>query len=89
MTGGNSDLATIVDARVVAGHDGSAELILVLLHGNGITGAVALDAASAFEVIAHCNAEHIEDLVGCSWRSILDGCGPSAGGGRTTRAQSG
>jgi hypothetical protein len=65
--------AAIVDVRLAAGHDGAAELILLLRHSNGVASPLTLDAGAALDVMAHCGADRLEDLIGRSWRSVVEG----------------
>jgi len=66
------DEAVIVGAQVVAGHDGSAELLVTLRHGNGVEAPVQLDAATGLKLMAACGASHVDELSGQSWRRIVE-----------------
>ncbi len=46
------DDAVVVGAEIVAGHDGAAELLVRLRHGNGAQSAMSLDAETAFDLYA-------------------------------------
>jgi hypothetical protein len=65
--------AVIVGAEIVAGHDGSAELVVRLRHGNGAVAPVVLDEATGLKLLAACGASQLDDLKGQSWRKILEG----------------
>ena len=64
--------AVIVGAEIVAGHDGSAELLVRLRHANGVEAPVVLDAATGLKLMAACGASHVDELKGQSWRRILE-----------------
>jgi len=66
------DEAVIVGAEIVAGHDGSAELLVRLRHPNGIEAPVQLDEATGLKVMAACGAGHVDELKGLSWRTIVE-----------------
>ena len=63
----------IVGAEIVAGHDGSAELLVRLRHPNGVEAPVQLDEATGLKLMAACGASHVDDLKGQSWRRIVEG----------------
>ena len=65
--------AVIVGAEIVAGHDGSAELVVRLRHPNGAEGPVVLDEATGLKLMKNCGASHVDDLTGQSWRRIVEG----------------
>jgi hypothetical protein len=67
------DEAVIVSAEIVAGHDGSAELLVRLRHPNGVEAPVQLDEDTGLKLMAACGATHLDDLRGVSWRRILQG----------------
>jgi hypothetical protein len=74
MSGGPaSGEATIVGAEIVAGHDGSAELVVRLRHPNGAEGPIVLDEATGLKLMKNCGASHVDDLTGQSWRRIVEG----------------
>ena len=64
--------AIIVGAEIVAGHDGSAELLVRLRHANGVESPVVLDEETGLKLMAACGASHVDDLAGQSWRRILE-----------------
>ena len=67
------DDAVVVAAEIVAGHDGAAELMVRLRHGNGATDAVTLDPQTGFDLMAAAGAASLDGLVGRPWLSILKG----------------
>jgi hypothetical protein len=60
-------------AEVVAGHDGAAELMVRLRHGNGAVGSVTLDPATGFDLLRAAGVARLDDLVGMPWREITHG----------------
>jgi hypothetical protein len=67
------DEAIIVDAQIVAGHDGTAELVVRLRHPDGSEGPVTLDEDTGLKLMEACGATHLDELAGRSWRLILGG----------------
>jgi hypothetical protein len=65
--------AVIVGAEIVAGHDGAAEMIVSLRHGNGVVSPVTLDAEVGFALMKHCGVASLAGLAGHSWRKIVEG----------------
>jgi hypothetical protein len=65
--------AVIVGAEIGGGHDGLAELIVRLRYPNGAEGAVVLDEAAGLKLMAACQASHVDELIGHSWRKIVEG----------------
>jgi hypothetical protein len=65
--------AVIVGAEVVAGHGGSAELVVRLRHANGAEAPLVLDEEAGLRLMRNCGASHVDDLAGQSWRRILEG----------------
>lgn len=63
--------AVIVGAEIVAGHDGSAELLVRLRHPGGAEGPVVLDEATGLKLMRTCGASTLEGLTGHSWRRIM------------------
>jgi len=72
-----TDEAVIVGAQIVAGHDGTAELVVLLRHPSGVEGPVVLDEATGLKLMEACGASCVDDLAGQSWRRILEGRGCS------------
>jgi hypothetical protein len=62
----------IVGAQIVAGHDGSAEMLVTVRYHNGALGQVALDEDTGLDVLRVCGAADLADLTGRSWRDILE-----------------
>lgn len=70
---GAADASTvIVGAQIIAGHDGSAELLVTVRYPNGALGQVALDEDTGLDVMRACGAADLADLTGRSWREILE-----------------
>ena len=65
--------AVIIGAQIVAGHDGSAELLIQLRHPGGTEGPVMLDEATGLKLMKTCGATHVDELTGQSWRRIVEG----------------
>lgn len=65
------DETVIVGADIVAGHDGSAELVVRLLHPDGSEHPVLLDEDTGLKLMEACGASSLEDLYGQSWRMIV------------------
>ncbi len=63
----------IVGAEISAGHDGAAELTLMLRYENGATAPVIVDARVGFSLMRNCGATCLADLKGQSWRHFLEG----------------
>ena len=64
--------ATIRDVRVVAAHEGIAELIVSIEYENGGTTEVALDQLATSALMDSCNASSIEDVKGQPWEKVRD-----------------
>src|SRR5262249_48131385 len=67
------DDAVVEAAEVVAGHDGAAELLGRLRHGNGVSSAVMLDPETGFDLLRAAETTGLDGLVGQSWREITRG----------------
>jgi hypothetical protein len=67
------DDAVVEGAQIVAGHDGAAELMVRLRHGNGAASSVALDPETGFDLLRVAGAASLDGLVGQSWREITRG----------------
>lgn len=67
-----TDEAVILGAEIVAGHDGSAELLIRLRHPGGAEGPVLLDEATGLRLMKNCGALSLDDLTGQSWRRMLE-----------------
>ena len=64
------DDAVVEGAQIVAGHDGAAELMVRLRHGNGVLSSVTLDPETGFDLLRAAGASGLDGLVGQSWRQI-------------------
>ena len=64
--------AVIVSAEIVAGHDGTAELLIRLRTPGGADTPVVLDEATGLRLMRNCKASELADLTGQSWRRILE-----------------
>ena len=64
--------AVISEARVAAAHEGTAELIVTLTHENGGRSEVALDELAANALLAACEAEHPDAIIGAPWHKVRD-----------------
>lgn len=65
-------LPVIVDALVVAGHDGQAELVIRVRFDNGATGSVTLNALFAQRLMEDCQVESAEELIGQPCQRLFD-----------------
>jgi hypothetical protein len=65
------DDAVVVGAEIVAGHDGAAELLVRLRHGNGALGSVTLDPETGFDLLRAGGADSLAALVGRPWLQII------------------
>jgi hypothetical protein len=75
MMSRESPEAVIVRAEIVAGHDGTAELLVTLAYSNGATGAISLDQQTGLDLLAACGASGMNELIGQPWRRIVEGAG--------------
>jgi hypothetical protein len=64
--------AVISHVRVAAAHDGVAELVVTLTHGNGGTSQVTLDEIATRALLDSCGAGGVDDLLGQSWDKVRD-----------------
>lgn len=62
--------ATITNVRIVAAHDGAAELMVTLGYANGTTNDVPLDQYASAELMRHCDASDFEELLGRTWDDV-------------------
>ena len=67
------DDAVVEGAEIVAGHDGAAELLVRLRHGNGVLSALTLDPGTGFDLLRAAGAASLDGLVGRAWRDITRG----------------
>ncbi len=61
---------TICAVRIAAAHDGAAELIVTLRHGNGGESEVTLDEAGAAALFDATGASTPDELVGEGWQHV-------------------
>ncbi|MCP5180458.1 MAG: hypothetical protein H6993_01420 [Pseudomonadales bacterium] len=64
--------AVICGSRLAAAHDGVAELVVTLRHGNGACTDVSLDHVASTALLAACGVQHPDDLVGHGWEKVRD-----------------
>lgn len=69
--------AVICDVRVAAAHDGVAELVVILEHGNGGRSEVTLDAVGAAALFRACGSTRPGELVGQGWEKVREALGVS------------
>ena len=67
------DDAVVESAEIVAGHDGAAELMVRLRHGNSALSSATLDPETGFDLLRAAGADSLDALVGQSWREISRG----------------
>jgi predicted Fe-Mo cluster-binding NifX family protein len=58
---------TIEAAELGAGHDGRAELVLVVRYPNGAAARVRLDEEAAAQALDAAGVTQLEDLIGKAW----------------------
>ena len=64
--------ASISSAKVVAAHDGVAELLITLTYDNGGTTEVTLDSMASDALMRSCNAVELDELNGHNWEKVRD-----------------
>ena len=64
--------ASIGGARLVAAHDGVAELLVTIVYDNGGTTDVTLDSSASDALLRSCDATEVEQLQGQSWEKVRD-----------------
>jgi hypothetical protein len=69
--------AVITAVRIAAAHEGVAELVVTLRHGNGGLSEVALDHIAASALLENCSASLPEQLIGHRWQKVRDALGVS------------
>ena len=67
------DDAVVVAAEIVAGHDGAAEMLVRLRHGNGALGALTLDPETGFDLLRAAGASSLAELIGRPWAHLIKG----------------
>ena len=65
-------MALIQQARIAAGHDGSAELILLIKYDNAGTTEICLTEDAASRLFEKCQVDQIGDLPGKSWLLVKE-----------------
>jgi len=64
--------AAIGGARLIAAHDGVAELLVTIVYDNGGTTDVTLDSVATDALLRSCNTSEVEELEGQSWEKVRD-----------------
>ena len=64
--------ASIGGARLIAAHDGVAELLVTIVYDNGGTTEVTLDSTASDVLLRSCNATEVHQLQGQSWEKVRD-----------------
>ncbi len=64
--------ASIDSARVIAAHDGVAELLVTVIYDNGGTTEVTLDSTASDALMRSCDANELTELNGHSWEKVRD-----------------
>ena len=64
--------ATISHVSIAAAHDGEAELVVTLKHGNGGQSLVTLDEFAARTLLTSCAANTADDLIGANWEQVRE-----------------
>jgi hypothetical protein len=62
----------IVAAEIDGGHDGCADIVVSVRYENGKIGRVVLDTEAGLRLMENCGASQLSELVGQSWRGILE-----------------
>lgn len=65
----------IVGASIAGGHDGAAELIVQVRFENGAVRDVAMENDTGLALMAVCDVDSIDDLVGQPWQRFLQAVG--------------
>jgi hypothetical protein len=61
----------VIEAATVGpGHDGRAELIVSLRHGNGATSTISLSEAALAQLLASGDIASLDDLPGRRWTEL-------------------
>ncbi len=64
--------ARIHSARVIAAHDGVAELAVTVEYDNGGRTEVTLDAVASEALMQSCSADDLHGLEGHGWEKVRD-----------------
>ena len=62
--------AHIQKVRIAAAHDGAAELVVSIVHGNGAVSEITLDGHAGALLMENCAAHDPEDLIGQPWTVV-------------------
>ncbi|MBM4206023.1 MAG: hypothetical protein FJ194_18060 [Gammaproteobacteria bacterium] len=65
-------VAAISAIRIAAAHDGEAELVVTLRHGNGSTSDVILGHVAASELLRSCDTTNPDELLGVGFEKVRD-----------------
>jgi hypothetical protein len=65
------DDAVVTGAEIVAGHDGAAELLVRLKHGNGALSTATLDPETGFDLLRAAGAASLDGLAGLAWAPLV------------------
>jgi hypothetical protein len=60
-------VASIESAELGAGHDGRAEIVLVVRYPNGAAARVRLDEEAAAQALDAAGVTKLDDLIGKAW----------------------
>lgn len=66
--------ARITDALLAAGHDGRAELVVVVTWANGASARIRLNEEAAEPLLEAAGITRIEDLIGRPWDTLASRC---------------
>lgn len=62
----------VIEGAVIGpGHDGSAELVVTVLHPGGGRDHVTLDADAGARLLERCGAASAAELAGADWRHLM------------------
>ena len=72
-------VAIIEAAEVAAGHDGRAEIVLLVRYPNGAAARVRLDEEAAAQALDAAGATKLDDLIGKAWDILAPHTGSRGG----------
>jgi len=64
-------IATIVAARIAAGHDGLAEIAVEVRYSNGATRSMSLPYEAVADALDASSIASLDDLVGQPWTTLI------------------
>jgi len=64
--------AKIANVRVAAAHEGDAQLIVTVAFEGGGNSEVPLDRHASEALLASCEANALDELIGQSWQQVRD-----------------